>query len=36
VFGGFILLGFLARLSAIPLLIDISVAIATTSRAMVS
>jgi uncharacterized membrane protein YphA (DoxX/SURF4 family) len=30
VFGAFLLLGFLTRLSAVPLLIDISVAIATT------
>jgi len=30
VFGAFIIIGFLTRLSAIPLLIDISVAIATT------
>ena len=34
VFGAFILLGFLTRLSAVPLLIDISVAIATTKVPM--
>src|ERR1022692_4425026 len=34
VFGAFILLGFLSRLSAVPLLIDISVAIATTKVPM--
>jgi putative oxidoreductase len=34
VFGAFILLGFLTRLSAIPLLIDISVAIAATKLPM--
>src|ERR1039458_9721401 len=34
VFGAFILLGFLTRLSAVPLLLDISVAIATTKVPM--
>jgi putative oxidoreductase len=34
VFGAFLLLGFLTRLSALPLLIDISVAIATTKVPM--
>jgi len=34
VFGAFILFGFLTRLSAVPLLIDISVAIATTKVPM--
>ena len=34
VFGAFLLLGFLTRLSAIPLVIDISVAIATTKLPM--
>ena len=34
VFGTFLLLGFLTRLSALPLLIDISVAIATTKVPM--